>query len=171
MLHTYPEVQVLILKKNHLSSLHTLTCIVTGNITQRPGCWLFDPWIKLLQTDDESIKCSAVHNRLCQLGGVFGYSTQDKRCCLLVKPLLTPGLKISITTLNTKLTWGQNSDLVIQGNAFFFVWLICKWSISHQVWQFVRTWASVLISHTSPPQLVIRTFIFWLLRWSANYNF
>ena len=28
---------------------------------------------------------------------------------------------------------------------FVCVWLICKWPISHQLWQFVRTWATVLI--------------------------
>ena len=156
---------------NHLLSLHTLTCIVTGNITQCPGCWLFDPWIKLLQTDDESIKRSAVHNRLCQLGGVLGYSTQDKCCCLLVKPLLTSGLKISITTLNTKLTWGQDFDLVIQSNAF------CVCVANMQMANFSSTLAVCaymgycLNHHTSPLQLVIRTFIFWFLRWSANYNF
>ena len=60
---------------------------MSGNVSQSPSSTLFNSRVKLLQTDDQSIKCPAVHHTLGQLWGVLGYSTEDKGCSLLVESL------------------------------------------------------------------------------------
>lgn len=65
------------------------TSIVTSDVTQGPGCSLFDPGVKLLQRNDESLQSPTIHHCLGQLWRVPGHGAQDEGGCLFVKPLWT----------------------------------------------------------------------------------
>ena len=66
-----------------------LTLIVSGDVAQSPGCGLLHPGVKILQAEDQSVHTPTGHHSLGQVGGVFGHSPKDKRCCFLIEPLHT----------------------------------------------------------------------------------